>query len=103
MISRKVTGIGCFAKPETLSRVLKKIPRCFKAGYKRLDSFLMVLETDLKLVRPSVGSGVYSSSAWQPLQLEGPALGNFSLSGRPDNSRLLFLALISLWQPIHIR
>ena len=32
MINRKVTGIGCFAKPETLSRVFKKMVRNYVLG-----------------------------------------------------------------------
>ena len=32
MISSKVTGIGCFAKPETLSRVFKKMVRNYTLG-----------------------------------------------------------------------
>ena len=32
MINRKVTGIGCFAKPATLSRVFKKMVRNYTLG-----------------------------------------------------------------------
>ena len=32
MINRKVTGIGCFAKPATLSRVFNKIVRNYTLG-----------------------------------------------------------------------
>ena len=32
MLNRKVTGIGCFAKPATLSRVFKKMVRNYTLG-----------------------------------------------------------------------
>ena len=32
MINKKVTGIGCFAKPATLSRVFKKMVRNYTLG-----------------------------------------------------------------------
>ncbi len=32
MMTRKVTGIGCFAKPETLSRVFKKMVQSYTLG-----------------------------------------------------------------------
>jgi hypothetical protein len=38
----------------------------------------------------------YSSITWQPLQLEGPGLGSFSVNTWPDFSNFVFSALISL-------
>ena len=40
MINKKVTGIGCFAKPATLSRVFKKMVQNYTLG--QFESFNMV-------------------------------------------------------------
>ena len=44
MINKKVTGIGCFAKPATLSRVFKKMVRNYTLG--QFESINLVNDHD---------------------------------------------------------
>lgn len=85
MKKQMVTGIGCFAKPQTLSRVFKKIMQNYTLGeYNGIESESSELLTALVTGK----ADCYQSPAYEPLKgLENKDITGFYLALR--NQRLI--------------